>query len=172
MGRPDMALFKFTAGILQGTPIPVFNGGKMVRDFTYVDDIVDGAVRVIDRPAARDPGWSGDEPDPATSFAPYRIFNIGNSQPVDLMRYIEVLEQCLGRKAKLEMLPMQPGDVQATVADVTELSKAIGFRPRTPVEEGVAKFVAWYRDYYRIGPDGWGQSVARAASPESCQRTE
>jgi UDP-glucuronate 4-epimerase len=172
-GRPDMALFKFAAGILQGTPIPVFNGGKMVRDFTYVDDIVDGAVRVIDRPAARDPDWSGDDPDPATSFAPYRVFNIGNNQPVDLMKYIEILEQCLGRKAKLEMLPMQPGDVRATLADVTELSKAVGFRPRTPVEEGLAKFVAWYRDYYKIaGAEGRGQSGARATSPESCQRIE
>ncbi len=152
-GRPDMALFKFTAGIIAGTPIPVYNGGMMVRDFTYVDDIVDGVVRVIDRPAAADPHWSADAPDPAASFAPWRIYNIGNSQPVDLMRYIEVLEQCLGRKAQLQMLPMQPGDVQATLADVTELAKATGFRPNTPVEQGIAKFVAWYRDYYRVGHD-------------------
>ena len=149
-GRPDMALFKFTAGILQGTPIPVFNGGRMVRDFTYVDDIVEGVIRVIDRPAAADPHWNADAPDPAASFAPYRIYNIGNNQPVELMRYIEVLEQCLGRKAKLEMLPMQPGDVQATTADVTELGKATGFQPRTPVETGIAKFVAWYREYYGV----------------------
>ncbi len=152
-GRPDMALFKFTAGIIEGRPIEVYNGGNMVRDFTFVDDIVDGVVRVIDRPAAADPHWNTDVPDPAASFAPYRIFNIGNSQPVNLMRYIEVLEQCLGRKARLEMLPMQPGDVQATLADVTELTRATGFRPNTPVEQGIAKFVAWYRDYYRIGHD-------------------
>ncbi len=118
-GRPDMALFKFTAGILRGVPIPVYNGGDMVRDFTYVDDIVEGMVRVVDRPAAPDPQWNAGNPDPATSRAPYRIFNIGNNRPVNLMRYIEVLEQCLGRKALLEMLPMQPGDVQATTADVT-----------------------------------------------------
>ena len=149
-GRPDMALFKFTGGIIEGRPIPVFNGGKMVRDFTYIDDIIDGVVRVIDQPATADPHWSSDAPDPAASFAPYRIYNIGNNQPVNLMRYIEVLEQCLGRKAQLEMLPMQPGDVQATFADVTELGKATGLRPRTPVEEGIAKFVAWYKDYYDI----------------------
>ncbi len=149
-GRPDMALFKFTAGILRGTPIPVFNGGNMVRDFTYVDDIVEGVVRVVDRPAAPDPAWRGDDPDPAKSRAPYRIFNIGNSQPVNLMRYVEVLERCLGRKAILDLLPMQPGDVQATVADTSALEDAVGFRPRTPVAEGVAKFVEWYRDYYRV----------------------
>ena len=152
-GRPDMALFKFTQVIVAGTPITVFNGGDMVRDFTYVDDIVEGVVRVIDRPAAPDAAWSGDSPDPATSRAPYRIFNIGNNRPVNLMRYIEVLEECLGRKAVMEMLPMQPGDVQATFADVTELSNATGFRPCTPVEEGVAKFVAWYRDYYGVDHD-------------------
>jgi UDP-glucuronate 4-epimerase len=147
-GRPDMALFKFTKGILEGSPITVFNGGNMVRDFTYVDDIVEGVVRVIDRPAAPDPAWAGDNPDPATSHAPYRIFNIGNNQPVQLMRYIDVLERCLGRKAVIQMLPMQPGDVPATMADVSNLEQAVGFRPRTTVEEGVAKFVAWYRDYY------------------------
>ena len=150
-GRPDMALFKFTAGILGDTPIQVYNSGRMVRDFTYVDDIVDGIVRVIDRPAAADPQWNSDAPDPAASFAPYRVYNIGNSQSVDLMRYIEVLEQCLGRKAQLEMLPMQPGDVRATLADVSELARATGFRPNTPVEQGIAKFVAWYREYYRVG---------------------
>ena len=138
---------------LTGTPITVFNGGDMVRDFTYVDDIVEGVVRVIDRPAAPDAAWSGDSPDPATSRAPYRIFNIGNNRPVNLMRYIEVLEECLGRKAQLEMLPMQPGDVQATFADVTELGNATGFWPCTPVEEGIAKFVAWYRDYYGVDHD-------------------
>jgi UDP-glucuronate 4-epimerase len=148
-GRPDMALFKFTEGILAGRSIPVFNRGEMVRDFTYVDDIVEGIVRVIVRPAAPGPSWSGDRPDPATSYAPWRIFNIGNSRPVKLMRYIEVLEQCLGRKAILELLPMQPGDVAATTANVSDLEQAVGFRPHTPVEEGVAKFVSWYRDYFR-----------------------
>jgi UDP-glucuronate 4-epimerase len=158
-GRPDMALFKFTAGIVAGTPIPVFNGGKMVRDFTYIDDIVDGVVRVIDQPAAADPHWSTDAPDPATSFASYRVYNIGNNQPVNLMRYIEVLEQCLGRKAQLEMLPMQPGDVQATFADIAEIGRATGFRPRTPVEQGIAKFVAWYRDYYGVDPEACAQDA-------------
>ena len=152
-GRPDMALFKFTAGILAGTPIPVFNGGRMVRDFTYVDDIVEGVIRVIDRPATPDPNWNADVPDPATSGAPYRIFNIGNNRPVELTRYIEVLEQCLGRKAKLELLPMQPGDVQTTTADVAELARATGFQPRTTVETGIARFVDWYRDYYGVDRD-------------------
>ena len=149
-GRPDMALFLFTEGILAGRPIRVFNRGEMVRDFTYIDDIVEGIVRVVDQPAAPAPAWTGDRPDPATSYAPWRIFNIGNSQPVNLMRYIEVIEQCLGRKAVLELLPMQPGDVRATTADVSDLEQAVGFRPRTSVEEGVANFVAWYRDYYRL----------------------
>lgn len=152
-GRPDMALFKFTKGILEGTPIPVFNGGKMVRDFTFVDDIVEGVVRVIDRPAAPDPRWNASAPDSATSFAPYRIFNIGNNRPVELMDYIKVLERCIGRSARLEMLPLQPGDVLATSADVTELSMATGFNPNTPVEVGVARFVAWYKDFYRVGND-------------------
>ncbi|MDH3314548.1 MAG: NAD-dependent epimerase [Gammaproteobacteria bacterium] len=149
-GRPDMALFKFTEGILAGRPIPVFNRGEMVRDFTYVDDIVEGIVRVIGLPAAPASTWRGDHPDPATSYAPWRVFNIGNSQPVKLMRYIDVLEQCLGRKAIVDLLPMQPGDVKATIADVGDLEAAVGFWPRTPVEEGVAKFVAWYKDYYKI----------------------
>ena len=156
-GRPDMALFKFTRGIIEGSPITVFNGGDMIRDFTYIDDIVEGVVRVLDRPAAPDPAWSGDNPDPATSRAPYRIFNIGNNKPVNLMRYIEVLEECLGRKAVMEMLPMQPGDVRATMADVSNLEEAVGFRPRTTVDEGVARFVAWYRDFYGVGsraPEG------------------
>jgi len=148
-GRPDMALFKFTEGILAGRPIPVFNRGEMVRDFTYIDDIVEGIVRVIGLPAAPAPSWSGDRPDPATSYAPWRVFNIGNNRPVNLMRYIEVLEQCLGCKAIVELLPMQPGDVRATIADVSDLERAVGFRPRTAVEEGVAKFVDWYKDYYQ-----------------------
>jgi UDP-glucuronate 4-epimerase len=146
-GRPDMALFKFTRGILAGEPIQVFNDGDMVRDFTYVDDIVEGIVRVIDRP----PGAGGSAASPATSAAPFRIYNIGNSKPVQLLRYIEVLEECLGRKAVLERRPMQPGDVRATVADVSALERDLGFHPATSIETGVARFVAWYRDYYRVG---------------------
>lgn len=147
-GRPDMALFLFTQGILAGTPIKVFNQGKMVRDFTYIDDIVEGVIRVIDRPAQPNPGWSGERPDSATSYAPYRIFNIGNNRPVELMRYINVLEECLGKKAIMEMLPLQEGDVPATVADVSELHAATGFKPNTTVEEGIKNFVRWYRQYY------------------------
>jgi UDP-glucuronate 4-epimerase len=148
-GRPDMALFKFTDGILAGRPIPVFNRGDMVRDFTYVDDIVEGVVRTVDKPAAPAAGWSGERPDPASSYAPWRIFNIGNNQPVKLTRYIEVLEQCLGRKAQLELLPMQAGDVRATFADVGELEQAVGYRPKTPIEVGVRRFAEWYQAYYR-----------------------
>jgi len=149
-GRPDMALFKFTKNILEGRPIPVFNNGNMVRDFTYVDDIVEGVIRVIDQPAQSDPAWDGTAPDPARSRAPYRIYNIGNNQPVQLMRYIEVLEKCLGKKAQVEMLPMQPGDVPATMADVSALEADIGYRPKTTVEEGVPRFVEWYRSYYKV----------------------
>jgi len=149
-GRPDMALFKFTRNILEGRPIQVFNNGNMVRDFTYIDDVVEGMVRVIDRPAQPDPSWNGAAPDPARSKAPYRIYNIGNSRPVQLMRYIEVLEQCLGKKAQVEMLPMQAGDVLATTADVTELESAVGYRPATPVEVGVPRFVEWYKSYYGV----------------------
>jgi UDP-glucuronate 4-epimerase len=149
-GRPDLALFKFTKNIFEGKPIPVFNNGNMVRDFTYVDDIVEGVVRVIDRPAQPDPSWDGASPDPARSKAPYRVYNIGNNKPVQLMRYIEVLEQCLGRKAQIDMLPMQPGDVQATMADVSALENEMGYRPKTTVEEGVPRFVEWYRSYYKV----------------------
>lgn len=148
-GRPDMALFKFTKGILEGVPIPVFNEGKMVRDFTYIDDIVEGVVRVIDNTATPDPKWTGKNPDPATSYAPFRIFNIGNNNPVQLMRYIEVLEQSLGKKAKLDLLPMQDGDVPATSANTDSLEQAVGFRPGTTVETGIARFVEWYRQYYK-----------------------
>lgn len=147
-GRPDMALFKFTKGILAGEPIPVFNEGRMIRDFTYVDDIVEGIVRVIDRPPLPDPSWDDTDPDPATSSAPWRIFNIGNHQRVELMTYIHALEGALGRKAKLELLPMQPGDVQATEADTSALEALTGFTPNTPVEEGIRRFVKWYREYY------------------------
>lgn len=148
-GRPDMALFKFTRGILAGEAIPLFNEGKMVRDFTYVDDIVEGIVRVIDRPAEPNPAWDGNDPDSATSSAPWRLYNIGNHRRVELMTYVQALESALGRKARLELLPMQLGDVRATEADTTELEKATGFKPATSVQEGVKRFVAWYREYYK-----------------------
>ncbi|KAF0180525.1 MAG: UDP-glucuronate 4-epimerase [Nitrospirae bacterium] len=149
-GRPDMALFLFTKAILEGRPIDVFNYGRMRRDFTYIDDIVEGVVRVIDRVAEPNPRWSGDAPDPATSYAPYRIYNIGNNNPVELMRYIEVLEDCLGRKAEKNLLPMQPGDVPATYADVDDLIQDVDFKPDTPIAEGIRKFVEWYSSYYRV----------------------
>ncbi|MCX7141975.1 MAG: NAD-dependent epimerase [Proteobacteria bacterium] len=149
-GRPDMALFKFTRGILAGEPIPVYNRGEMVRDFTYVDDTVEGVLRVIDQPAQADPAWSATAPTPSSSNAPYRIYNIGNNQPVKLLRYVEVLEQCLGKKAKLELLPLQAGDVPETIADVSRLQSAVGFKPATPVETGIARFVEWYRSYYKV----------------------
>jgi UDP-glucuronate 4-epimerase len=148
-GRPDMALFRFTKGILAGEPIPVFNAGQMIRDFTYVDDIVEGIVRVTDTPARPNPNWSGDDPDPATSSAPYRVFNIGNNMPILLLDCIAMLEECLGRKAQMEFLPMQPGDVTSTMADVSELERAVGFRPHTALRDGIARFVEWYREYYR-----------------------
>ena len=148
-GRPDMALFKFTRGILAGEPLPVFNRGQMIRDFTYVDDIVEGVTRVIERPAEPDPQWNGERPDSARSSAPWRLYNIGNHRPVELMRYIEVLESSLGRKARLDLQPMQPGDVQSTYADVSELAAATGFQPSTTIETGVQRFVDWYRSYYR-----------------------
>ena len=149
-GRPDMALFKFTRGILADEPIPVYNNGRMVRDFTYIDDIAEGVVRILNVIPKPNPDWDGDRPDPATSTAPWRIYNIGNNQPVELLTYIATLEKELGKKAKMEMLPMQPGDVPSTMADVSDLEKATGFRPHTSVEEGIANFVKWYREYYRI----------------------
>ncbi len=148
-GRPDMALFKFTRGILEGRPIPVFNNGKMIRDFTYIDDIVDGVVHAIDHLPQPDDGWNSADPDPATSYASYRIYNIGNHRPVELMQYIRVLEQCLGKNAALEMLPMQAGDVPATYADIADFSRDTGFVPATPIETGVARFIKWYKEYYR-----------------------
>jgi UDP-glucuronate 4-epimerase len=147
-GRPDMALFKFTRGILAGERIPVFNEGQMIRDFTYVDDIVEGVIRTLDQPAQPNPEWNGDDPDPATSSAPYRVFNIGNNQPVLLLDCIAILERCLGQKADMEFLPMQPGDVVSTMADVRELERAVGFRPQTPLATGIARFVEWYREYF------------------------
>jgi UDP-glucuronate 4-epimerase len=147
-GRPDMALFKFTKAILAGEPIQVFNHGNMIRDFTYVDDIVEGVVRVIDRPAAPDPTWNGASPNPATSYAPYRVFNIGNNNPVKLMRYINAIESALGKKAEMELLPMQPGDVPATQADVSRLEAVTEFRPKIEVETGIQRFIEWYLRYY------------------------
>jgi UDP-glucuronate 4-epimerase len=149
-GRPDMALFKFTKGILAGEAIPVFNEGRMIRDFTYVSDIVEGIARVIDRPPSPNAQWDAKDPAAPTSSAPWRIYNIGNNQRVELMRYIRAIEATLGVKAKLDLLPMQAGDIAATEADVSALEKLTGFRPRTTVEEGVPKFVAWYREYYKV----------------------
>lgn len=147
-GRPDMALFLFTKAILEGRPIDVYNHGRMRRDFTYIDDIVEGVVRVCDHVPAPDNAWNGDNPDPATSYAPYRIYNIGNNNPVELLHFIETLERSLGRTAVKNLLPIQAGDVPATSADVDDLMNDVGFRPSTPIEEGIRKFVEWYRGYY------------------------
>jgi len=149
-GRPDMALFLFTRAILEGRPIDVFNHGNHRRDFTYIDDIVEGVIRTLDHVAAPNPEWSGAAPDPGTSCAPYRLYNIGNQQPVELMRYIEVLEDCLGRRAEKNFLPLQPGDVPDTFADVEDLIRDVNYLPRTRVEEGIARFVDWYRDFYAV----------------------
>ena len=149
-GRPDMALFLFTRAILNGEPIDVFNYGNHRRDFTFVDDIAQGVMRSMDHVATPDHEWSGDAPDPATSAAPYRLYNIGNNRPIELMHYIHVLEECLGREADKRMLPMQQGDVPDTWADAEDLVREVGYRPDTPVEEGVRRFVDWYRDYYNI----------------------
>jgi UDP-glucuronate 4-epimerase len=148
-GRPDMALFLFTKAILEGKPIDVFNYGKMQRDFTYIDDIIEGVVRVIDRIPGPDPAWDGRSPDTATSYAPYRLYNIGNNNPVELMHFIEVLEACLGEKAEKNLLPIQAGDVPATYADVDDLIRDVGFKPETPIEEGIRNFIGWYREYYK-----------------------
>ncbi|MBU5638268.1 NAD-dependent epimerase [Geomonas sp. Red69] len=148
-GRPDMALFLFTKAILEGRPIDVFNYGKMQRDFTYVDDIVEGVTRVIDKVPQKDSTWSGAHPDPGTSYAPYKIYNIGNNNPVELLRFIEVLEQALGKEAQKNLLPIQAGDVPATYADVDDLMRDVGFRPATSIEDGINRFVAWYREFYR-----------------------
>jgi UDP-glucuronate 4-epimerase len=147
-GRPDMALFLFTEAILQGRPIRVFNYGRMRRDFTYVDDIVEGVVRLLDHLPQPDPQWSGDAPDPGRSRGPYRVYNIGNNRPVELLEMIEILEECLGRKASKELLPLQPGDVPETFADIDDLVREVDFRPATTLREGIPRFVEWYRTYY------------------------
>ncbi len=149
-GRPDMALFLFTRAILAGEPIEVYNQGHHRRDFTYVDDIVEGVLRVSARVAAPNPAWDGEQPDPASSLAPFRVYNIGNNRPVELLRYIEVIEECLGRSAVKHLLPMQPGDVPETSANIDDLSADVGYRPATPIETGVRNFIAWYRDYYKV----------------------
>jgi UDP-glucuronate 4-epimerase len=151
-GRPDMALFLFTKAILADEPIELFNHGRMKRDFTYIDDIVEGVVRVVDRPAQPNPAWDGRSPDSATSAAPYRLYNIGNNSPVELIRLVEVLEAALGRVAEKRLVDIQPGDVPATYADIEALAKDVGFRPSTPIEVGVERFVQWYREFYNV-PD-------------------
>ncbi|MDM8525286.1 NAD-dependent epimerase [Desulfococcaceae bacterium HSG8] len=149
-GRPDMALFLFTKAILEGKPIKVFNHGKMERDFTYVADIVEGVVRVMARLPEPNPAWSGDAPDPGTSYVPYKVYNIGNNQPVKLTEFIEIIEKTLGRTAEKEFLDLQPGDVPATYADVDDLMKDVGFKPATPIEEGIGNFISWYKEYYGV----------------------
>lgn len=149
-GRPDMALFLFTKAILENRPIKVFNHGKMKRDFTYIDDIIEGVVRVLESPPEGNPDWDGKAPDPATSYARYRLFNIGNNQPVELMDFIKEIENALNKKAELKFLEMQPGDVPETYADVSDLTINFSFRPETPISEGIYKFVTWYRSYYKV----------------------
>tara|TARA_B100001123_G_scaffold409879_1_gene504430 strand:+ start:755 stop:1762 length:1008 start_codon:yes stop_codon:yes gene_type:complete len=149
-GRPDMALFKFTKNILEGRPIDVFNYGKHRRDFTYIDDIVEGVVRVLDHAAKPDENWDSADPNPGTSSCPYRIYNIGNQKPIELMLYIKVIEDCLGKKAEINLLPRQPGDVPDTWADTQDLFNEVGYEPSTPIEEGVQEFVDWYRNFYKV----------------------
>ena len=149
-GRPDMALFLFTKAIVEGRPIDVFNNGKMQRDFTYIDDIVEGVRRVVERVPTGEPAWSGAEPDPGTSYAPYKIYNIGNNNPVELIDFIGAIEKGLGREAAKNFLPLQPGDVPATFADVDDLMRDVGFKPATAIHEGVERFLSWYREYYRV----------------------
>ena len=148
-GRPDMAMYIFTKAIFEGRPIQVFNNGKMRRDFTYVDDIIEGVVRVTDNTPTGNEEWSGEQPDPATSAAPYRIYNIGNNQPVELMHMIETIEECVGKKAEKDFMPLQPGDVVETYADVGDLVADVDFKPATSIETGVARFVDWYREYHQ-----------------------
>ena len=148
-GRPDMALFLFTRAIIEGKPIKVFNHGKMQRDFTYIDDIIEGVVRIMGKLPEPDPAWSGDNPDPGTSYAGYRIYNIGNNNPVELMEFIQTIEKVLGQEAKKEFMDLQPGDVPATYADIDDLINDVGFKPATPLEEGIKNFIAWYKEYYK-----------------------
>lgn len=150
-GRPDMAYFSFTQSILAGKTLKVFNYGNMKRDFTYIDDITEGIVRLLDKPAKPNPAWDGEYPDPGSSRVPYRLYNIGNNNPVGLLELISVLEQKLDRKARLEFLPLQPGDIPETYADIGELIQVVGFKPQTPLEQGIEKFVNWYRRYYSVG---------------------
>ena len=149
-GRPDMALFKFTRAILENEPIQIFNHGKHTRDFTYIDDIVEGVIRVLDQPSKSNPEWSGEKPNSATSMSPWRVYNIGNNNPVDLMYYIKILEKTLGKKAKKEFLPLQPGDMPDTVADVRDLVDQFDYKPTTKVEDGIEKFVSWYKNFFKI----------------------
>ena len=149
-GRPDMAIFLFTRKILSGEPIDIYNYGQHRRDFTYVDDVVEGVIRTLDRPATPNPDWNSDQPDPGTSSAPYRLYNIGNNMPVALMEFIRTIEHCLGREAEKRFLPIQPGDVPDTYADVSALAADVGYRPGTPIAEGVAQFIAWYKQYYKV----------------------
>jgi UDP-glucuronate 4-epimerase len=149
-GRPDMAYFLFTRAISEGRPIDVYNQGRMKRDFTYINDIIEAVVRVMEKVPAPDPSWDPGKPDPAKSFAPYRLYNIGNNRPVELIRFIEVLEGCLGKKAVKNLLPIQPGDVEETYADVDDLMAGVGFKAGTPIEEGLRRFVQWYKDYYSV----------------------
>ncbi|MGZ6293147.1 MAG: NAD-dependent epimerase [Syntrophales bacterium] len=149
-GRPDMALFLFTRAILEDRPIDVYNAGKMQRDFTYIDDIIEGVFRVTERIPESDAKWRGDKPDPSTSFAPYKIYNIGNNRPVELLDFINVIEKVLGKKARMNLLPMQPGDVPSTYADVDDLMKDVSFKPATTIEDGIRRFIEWYRDYYKV----------------------
>ncbi len=149
-GRPDMALFLFTRAILEGTPVKIFNHGKMRRDFTYIDDIIEGVVRVMGRVPEGDPSWRADRPDPSTSYAPYKIYNIGNHEPVELLTFVELIEEAIGKPAVKEFLDMQPGDVEATYADIDDLNRDTGFYPKTPLADGIRKFIDWYREYHRI----------------------
>lgn len=164
-GRPDMALFIFTRNILAGKPIQVFNNGEHSRDFTYIDDIVEGVIRVLDRIPTANAQWSSESPDPASSAAPYRLYNIGSNRPVSLLRFIETLENCLGCKAEKEFLPMQPGDVPRTYADVEHLKRDTGFQPQTTVEEGVARFVEWYRDFYEVNDNEYEHDEVAGGEP-------
>jgi UDP-glucuronate 4-epimerase len=149
-GRPDMAMWIFATAILAGQPIKLFNNGNMRRDFTYVDDVVESVVRLIDRPPAGNPDYSGDAPDPGSSAAPWRVYNIGNNNPVELREVVRLLEESIGQKAKCELLPMQPGDVPATYANVDDLMRDAGFKPSTPIAEGIAQFIDWYRGYHNL----------------------